>query len=146
MKGIVRLHYYISSLTCADSLITSIQLIHKHLMITKEVIDSIYKQYKSRPSSPDTLNLGLLFQYAIDNHAIFVDDGNLVIDSVSPDSPFHTIPLSNIHEIVEFENSIAVVLHSSIIFLNKHDDAVHVHLRMQKPSLLDRAKDKIRRH
>lgn len=115
-------------------------------MITKEVIDSIYRQYSSRPSNPDTLNLGLLFQYAIENHAIFVDDGNLVIDSVSPDSHFHSIPLSNIHEIVEFENSIAVVLHSSIIFLNKHDDAVHVHLRMQKPSLLDRVKEKIRRH
>ena len=66
-------------------------------MITKEVIDSIYRQYSSRPSNPDTLNLGLLFQYAIENHAIFVDDGNLVIDSVSPDSPFHSIPLSNIH-------------------------------------------------
>lgn len=115
-------------------------------MITKEVIDSIYKQYKSRPSTPDSLNLGLLFEYAIDHHAIFIDDGKLVIDSVSPDSPFHSIPLHHIHEIVEFENSIAIVLHSSIIFLNKHDDTVHVHLRMQKPSLLERARNKIMRH
>lgn len=114
-------------------------------MITKEVIDSIYKQYKSRPSSPDNLNLGLLFDYAIDNHAIFIDDGNLVIDSVSPDSPFHSIPLRNVHEILEFENSIGIVLDNSIIFLNKHDDTVHVHLRMQKPSLMDRARELLRR-
>ncbi|MCM1336251.1 MAG: hypothetical protein NC187_04335 [Candidatus Amulumruptor caecigallinarius] len=114
-------------------------------MITKEVIDSIYKQYKSRPSSPDNLNLGLLFDYAIDNHAIFIDDGNLVIDSVNPDSPFHSIPLRHIHEILEFENSIGIVLDNSIIFLNKHDDAVHVHLRMQKPTLMDRARELLRR-
>lgn len=112
-------------------------------MITKEVIDSIYKQYKTRPSSPDTLDLGLLFEYAIDHHAIYIDGDKLIIDSVKPGSPFHAIPLKNIHEIVEFENSIAIVLHSSIIFLNKHDSTVHIHLRMQKPSLIERMKYKL---
>lgn len=111
-------------------------------MITKDVIDSIYKQDKSRPSSPDNLNLGLLFDYALDHHAIFIDEGKLFIESVSKDSPFHAIPLRNIHEILEFENSIAIVLHSSIIFLNKHDSTIHVHLRMQKPSLFERARNK----
>lgn len=109
-------------------------------MITKEVIDNIYKQCNKRPASPDQLNLGLLFEYAIDNHAIYIDDGNLVIDSVQPDSPFHTIPLRNINEILEFENSIAIVLPNSIIILNKHDSGVHIHIKMTKPSLLDRAR------
>ena len=144
MKGcfrdcIIHISYHRPEQTCKSHL-------SSNLMITKEVIDNIYKQCKSRPSSPDTLDLKLLFQYAIVNHSIFVDDSNLVIDSVSPDSPFHSIPLDNIHDILDFENAIAVVLHSSIIFLSKHDDAVHVHLRMQKPSLHDRAKYKMRRH
>jgi len=112
-------------------------------MINNQVIQELYKKYNKRPESPDELDIELLFIYLMDNHNFHIDDdGNLVIGSIAPNSPFHSIPLSHIHKIVEFENEISLVLHSSIIFLNKNDSKVHIHIRTGKPSLWD----KIRYH
>lgn len=108
-------------------------------MITEKVIDSLYKQYNKRPSSPDELDISLLFENLIASHDIAIDDeANLVINSIPPESPFHRIPLQNIHAIVEFEYKIAIVLHSSIIFLNKDDSRTHIHIRQPRRSLLDK--------
>lgn len=107
-------------------------------MVTKQVINDIYKKFAKRPSSPDELNLSLLFGEVFDNHEIYIDENTLVINSVDESSPFHAIPLDRIHEILEFENVVAIVLHSSIIFLNKRDNGVNVHVKMKGPSLLDR--------
>lgn len=110
-------------------------------MITQKVIDSIYKKYSKRPSSPDELDIMLLFEYLIDNHEVEIDDnGNLIINSLPTASPFHRIALKRVHGIVEFEHSIAIVLHSSIIFLNKRDNKSYVHIRPPKLSLLDKLK------
>ena len=103
-------------------------------MIDNKTIQELYKKFNRRPSSPE---------YLMDNHNFYIDDnGNLVIGSIAPSSPFHSIPLAHIHKIVEFEDEIALVLHSSIIFLNKNNSKVHIHIRTHKPTLLD----KIRGH
>ncbi|MCM1109901.1 MAG: hypothetical protein NC336_01690 [Clostridium sp.] len=107
-------------------------------MITKKVIEEIYRKYNKRPDSPFDLNLGLLFEYAADNHGINLDEEKVVINSIEPDSIFHSINLNHIHEIVEFENAIAIVLHSSIIFLNKHDNKSYIHIRTDRPGFFDR--------
>ncbi len=107
-------------------------------MITKEVIDAIYKKYKRPAPSADCLDLGLLFDYAIENHGIYVDEGNLVIDSLGEDSPFHEIALDHVCGILEFERHVAVVLENAIIFLDKADSGAHVHLKPEKMSLMDR--------
>ena len=108
-------------------------------MITEKVINSLYKTYKNRPESPDELDICLLFEQLIDHHDIQIDDhGNLIINSMPAGAPFHKIALSRIHAIVEFEHKIAIVLHSSIIFLNKKDDKSHIHIRQTKASLLDK--------
>lgn len=109
-------------------------------MVTRKIIEQIYKQYKRPPASPDELNLGLLFAYALENHGIVIDENDLYIGSVDPKSPFATLPLRNIHEIVEFENRIGIVLRNSIIFLNKHNSEVNIHLRMDEPSVWSRLK------
>ena len=93
-------------------------------MVTKQVINTLYKQFSRPPKSPDELNLGLIFDYTMDNHGIFIDEDNLYIGSIEPSSPFSTIELKRIHEIVEFEKVIAIVLPSSIIFLNKENSAL----------------------
>lgn len=122
---------------CSRRLITS-----HSAMITKEVINNIYKQCKSsRPKSPADLNLPLLFEYAIENHGIFFDEDNLIIESVGQSSPFYTLELSRILDILEFERHIAIVLPNAILFLNKADNGVHVHLREPSISLLDRIKN-----
>lgn len=101
-------------------------------MINKKVIDSLYKKFDKRPESPFDLNLSLLFDYLIENHAITVDEENLTIGSIEPESPFHSIPLRHIHAIVEFGDDIAIVLHSSIIFLSKYSPRVSIHIKDNK--------------
>lgn len=112
-------------------------------MITKQVIQSIYSKYRKRPESPDYLDMPLLFDVAT-GHDIKVDmDGpvdSLVINSIEPDSPFHRIALDRIHAIVPFEEWVAIVLHSSIIFLNRRNSQVSIHLRDASPSIADRVR------
>lgn len=109
-------------------------------MIQKKVIDSIYKKFKKRPASPDELDIPLLFEKVPLETAIEIDEGNLVINSIDSTSPFHTIPVQHIHAIIEFDEAVAIVLHSSIIFISKDDGAVHVHLKNLGMSLLDRVR------
>lgn len=108
-------------------------------MITEKVIESLYKKYKNRPESADELDVALLFEYLMDTHEIAIDDdAHLIINSIPVDSPFHRLSLNRINAIVEFEDKIAIVLHSSIVFLNKKDSRSHIHIRQQKASLMDR--------
>lgn len=114
-------------------------------MITKKVIDTIYKQYKKRPKSTDDLNIALLFEGPHPSHDIEVNGNDLVINSLPENSPFHTIPLQVVHAIIEFEGHVAVVLHSSIIFLNKDNNGSSVHIKPFKPSLKERLSHMINR-
>lgn len=111
-------------------------------MITKEVIAQIYKKYSKLPKSPDYLDMPLLFDYAAEHHNITIDmDGPvdaLVINSIERHSPFHRIPLERIHAIVPFEEWVAIVLHSSIIFLNRKNSKVSINLRAPRQSIADR--------
>lgn len=113
-------------------------------MVNKKVIDTLYRQFSRPPKSSDELNLSLLFDYAVENHGIFLDEEYLYIGSVDPKSPFAMIPLRRIHEIVEFEKVIAIILPAAIIFLNKENSDGNVHLRMDMdepaPSLWERFK------
>lgn len=101
-------------------------------MVTKKVIQSLYKQFSRPPKSPTDLNLGLLFDYALENHGIYIDEDRLYIGSVDPSSPFSSIELGRIHEIVEFENVIAIVLPRAIVFLNKENSGVNIHLNLDE--------------
>ncbi len=106
-------------------------------MITEKVIDSLYQQYRKRPNCIDDLNIMLLFENLIDSHGIVIEDASdLIINSIEKDSPFHKIPLKNIHAIIEFERQIAIVLHSSIVFLYKENSDCYIHLKAPKRSLL----------
>lgn len=108
-------------------------------MINNQVIQELYHKFPKRPASPNELDIDLMFMHLMDNHDFYIDDdGNLIINSIAPSSPFHTIPLTHIHKIVDFENKVALVLHSSIIFLDKNDSKVHIHIRTQKQSLWDK--------
>ena len=109
-------------------------------MVTKKVIDTLYRQFSRPPQSVDELNISLLFEHAAENHGVIIDEDFLYIGSVDPSSPFAMIPLNRINEIVEFDNVIAIVLHSSIIFLNKYTDEVNIHVKVEQPSLWERLK------
>ena len=117
-------------------------------MITRKVIQTLYKKYRKLPESPDCLDMPLLFECA-PYHNISIDmEGpvdSMIIGSIEPNSPFHRIPLERIHGIVAFEEWIAIVLHSSIIFLNRKSPRVSIHVRIHEHSLWDRIKKFFRR-
>ncbi|MDE6084931.1 MAG: hypothetical protein K2G40_00825 [Muribaculaceae bacterium] len=109
-------------------------------MIDNKVIENIYKKYSRRPASLDELNIPLLFEAAHDDHAIEINGHDLIINSLDNWSPFHTIDLNRVHAILDFDKMIAVVLHSSIIFISKTSNKVQIHLRELKQSIFDRVR------
>ncbi|MCC8117436.1 MAG: hypothetical protein LIP09_01625 [Bacteroidales bacterium] len=111
-------------------------------MITNEVIAAIYKKYDKRPKSIDCLNLALLFEKAGIMHDIMIEPetSTMTIGSILPDSPFHEISLKNVFAIVPFEEWTAIVMHSSIIFLNHKKPISSIHIKQPSLSLWDRIK------
>lgn len=109
-------------------------------MISRKIIDSLYKRYNKPPKSIDMLNLVLLFEYAAEHHNVYIDPDteDLILPSISPESPFHKISIKRINAIVPFEEWVAIVLPASIIFLNRKSNEVVVDLKLTGPSFLDR--------
>lgn len=114
-------------------------------MITGQVIDTLYKQYKKRPESPDELDISILFGSDLaDIHALTISsEDKLIIGSIDPASPFHSIPMRNIHAIVEFERWVAVILLSSIIFLNRTEPKVFLNIKPVKRNFLGILRNKL---
>lgn len=112
-------------------------------MVTKKVINQLYKQYNKPPREADELNIAVLFDYAMENHGIFVDEDNLYIGSVDPSSPFATLPLRRINQIVELDRHLAIILPAAIVFLSKEDSDVNIHLRLEelRPTLWERVRE-----
>lgn len=107
-------------------------------MITKQVIDSLYKKYRRIPRRLDDRNLGLLIDYALDHDSVTVEGDRLIFNQLNDLSPFREIEIERIHGVVNFADVIAVVLHSSIIFLNKETGAASVHVKLNPTSLRDK--------
>lgn len=109
-------------------------------MISNKAIESIYKKYGKRPASVDELNIPLLFD-ANEAHAIEINDTDLIINSIEKWSPFHSINLTRVHAILDLERYVALVLHSSILFIGKQTDEIHIHIKPIKPSIMDRIRN-----
>lgn len=113
-------------------------------MITDAVIKEIYSTYRRRPSSPDKLNISYLGNGVSEMHGIEIVDGKMIIASMELTSPFRRIPMKVIHAIENFENDVAIVLHSSIIFLSKKEPTSRVHIKLKKPSIWQRMLRKLK--
>lgn len=106
-------------------------------MITGKVIREIYKKYSKPLHSNSGLYMDLLNDISA-VHDLKINNDYLIIGSVGEKSPFYSLPLKKIYGIVNFENCIAIVLHSSILFLDKNENKVQIHLKMKKPNLFQR--------
>ena len=109
-------------------------------MISKKAIDNVYKQYCKLPESPDCLDIILLFEGIHPVHCVEIDGNNLIINSVDSSSPFHKLPLDRIYGIVDFEETVGIVMHSSIVFLGKRSGDVNVHIRPLDTTIMGRIK------
>ena len=92
------------------------------------------------PKSESERNLGLLRDFAAENVAVDIEDGKLQLYNIVPMSPFNEIKLDNIYGVVDFDDCIAVVLHSSIVFIMKADASVHVHIKVNPPTFTEKLK------
>ena len=115
-------------------------------MITRQNINEIYRKYKKQPASVDELNISTLFDETAIHHDIMIDpeDNTLTIGSIDAASPFHTIPLDRINAILGFDEWVAIVMHSSIIFLNRKSPKVAIDIKPVRAGLGDRLSDLFR--
>lgn len=104
-------------------------------MITKHVIAAIYKQFRHQPSNPAQLNIEYLFDEALDYLDITVDDTQVTIGALDANSPFRIIPIRRIYGIAKFDSAVAIVFHSSILFLNRHGKGVSIHIKQPPKSI-----------
>lgn len=100
-------------------------------MITRENINEIYRKYKKTPASVDELNIATLFDETAIHHDIMIDPENNTISfgSIDTASPFHTLPLDRINAILGFDEWVAIVTGSSIVFLNRKSPKVVVDIK-----------------
>lgn len=110
-------------------------------MINNKTIDTIYKKYSKLPASIDELDIPLLFEAAHNDHNIEIKGHELVINSLDSWSPFHNIDLHRVNAILDFDKYVAVVMHSSIVFIGKENNEIHIHLKALKPSLTNRVRN-----
>ena len=112
-------------------------------MITSKNIEEIYRKYKKAPASVDELDFATLFDETALHHDIMIDPetNTITFGSIDEKSPFHTLPLNRINAILGFDEWVAVVMHSSIIFLNRKNDKVYIDIRPIRKSFGERITD-----
>lgn len=109
-------------------------------MITKKTIEEVYRRYRKKPKSIDELSVELLFDSISQVHGLEIKDEKIILRSVDEQSMFHKIALSRVYGIVNFEKTVAIVLHSSIIFLNKKEPKVNIHIKPEPKTFIEKVK------
>lgn len=107
-------------------------------MISHKAIQYLYDHYNKRPESPDCLALNLLFEIPQEFHNISIDEEKLEIGSICNNSPFRTIALNHINAIIELEETVAIVLSCSIIFLSKLSQDISIDIKNVAPGFFDK--------
>ena len=109
-------------------------------MITKITIEEVYRRYRKKPKSIDELSVELLFDSISQVHGLEIKDEKIILRSVEEKSMFRNIALSRVYGIVNFEKTVAIVLHSSIIFLNKKEPKVNIHIKPEPKTFIEKVK------
>lgn len=97
-------------------------------MITRSQIENLYKTNATAPADIMDLGIDKLFDETALIHDIMVDpeEGTVSFGSIEEGSPLHTLRLANINGIEVMDGWTAIVMHSSILFLNRTQPVVMV--------------------
>lgn len=100
-------------------------------MINRRLIQELYDTYSTPPQSPAMPDMPTLYACAGSMHGIREDaeSRSITLDSLPEYSLFHSIPLAHIHHIIAFDNWVAIVLRSSIVFLSRTDRRVMIDIK-----------------
>ena len=109
-------------------------------MITRENINEIYRKFRKAPASVDDLNIAALFDETAIHHDIMIDpeENTITFGSVEEGSPFKTIDLKRVHAILAFDEWVAIVMHSSILFLNRQSPRTAIDIKPVERTLTER--------
>lgn len=109
-------------------------------MITRENINEIYRKFRKAPSSIDELNIAALFDDTAIHHDIMIDpeENTISFGSLDESSPFKTLDLKRINAILTFDEWVAIVMHSSILFLNRQSPRTAIDIKPVERSLGER--------
>lgn len=98
-------------------------------MITNDTIQRLYTTYATAPELFEERGLTRLMDYAFDTDAIDFDGDRLVFNTVDAESPLRSVEIERIYGAEEIGEWLAVVLPSSIIFINRRDLSSRIHVK-----------------
>ncbi len=99
-------------------------------MITSNTIADLYTSFATAPVLFEDRGLSRLMDYAFDTDAIDFDGDRLVFNTVDASSPLHSVEIERIYGAKEIGGYLAVVLPSSIIFLDRRDNfSARIHVK-----------------
>lgn len=101
-------------------------------MINATVINNIYKVYKKSPKDISKLGLDIMKDTLSKFHTFNEEVGFLILEDMSEESPFRKIPIQRIYGIVHFDKNVALVLPNCILFFNKEDSGVNIHINVPR--------------
>lgn len=95
-----------------------------------ELIKSLYRRFRRKSVSLDDRHLDLLCDNIVDQNGLELYDDSIVFCSMPDNAPLKRIRLDNINGVAEFGPTVAIVMHSSIIFFNRVTHETSVNLRL----------------
>lgn len=95
-----------------------------------ELIRSLYRRFRRKSAGLDGRHLDLLCDNIVDQNGLELDDDCIVFTTMPEDAPLRRIALDNINGVAELGPTVAIVLHSSIIFFNRLTLETTVNLRL----------------
>ena len=98
-------------------------------MITKEVIQDIYKEYKTPSTNLEDLNIPRFLKMLEPHHNLKFDGEELIFEDMEEFNPFRRILVRNLHAILEFSKMVAFVFPNHILFLGKRNSELSVHFK-----------------
>lgn len=108
-------------------------------MITEEVIQELFKNYRKPPKDKSELQLEHFADLLQPFHSLRIGDKEVFVDSMSEDSPFHRFLIRSINAVLDFDRNVAFVFPNHILFFSKVSDDLNVTFRPQdEDSLLGR--------
>lgn len=101
-------------------------------MITKEVIQDIYKEYKKPHANREELRLPYFLELLAPHHKLEYDGDEIIFADMDEFNPFRRILVRNLHGIVEFDKNVAFIFPNHIMFLGKRSKELHVHFKPEE--------------
>ncbi|MBD5231968.1 MAG: hypothetical protein K2M14_07820 [Muribaculaceae bacterium] len=107
-------------------------------MVTKEVINEIYKKYSTPPKDVAVLDLPHYIELLKKHHNLSVEDDELINRDLEEFHPFRRFLVRRLTAVLNFDKVIAFVFNKHIIFFEKNSNKMHVHFKPEKQSLISR--------